>query len=46
MGSIDSKLDYVTGFKSIKSDNKSNMNRKVSRKKYPYGEGKPIKEDN
>ena len=46
MGSIDSKLDYLTGFKSIKSDNKSNMNREVSRKKYPYGEGKPVKEDN
>ena len=44
MGSIDSMLDYVTGFKSIKTDNKSNMNREVSRKKYPYGKGKPVKE--
>lgn len=45
LSSIDSKLDYITGFKSIKSDKKDNRSREVSRKKYPYGKGEPVKDE-
>jgi hypothetical protein len=45
LSSIDSKLDYITGFKNIKTDKGKNRSREVSRKNYPNGKGTPVKED-
>ena len=42
---IDAKLDYVSGFKSIKVDKEHNKNREVARFKYPFGLGEPIDDD-
>jgi len=42
---IDAKLDYVSGFKSIKVDKEDNKNREVTRLKYPFGLGEPIDDD-
>jgi hypothetical protein len=45
LSSIDAKLDYVTGFKNVKSDKKDNRTTEVSRKNYPGGRGKPVDEE-
>ena len=42
---IDAKLDYISGFKSIKVDKKDNKNREVTRLKYPIGLGDHIDDD-
>ena len=43
---IDAKLDFINGFKTIKTKGKSNREREVNRKNYPYGVGsKKPKED-
>ncbi len=45
LSSIDSKLDYITGFKSIKNDKEDNRSREVSRKNYPGGKGEPVEDE-
>ena len=45
LASIDAKLDYITGFKNVKSDKKDNRTTEVSRKNYPGGRGKPVDEE-
>jgi hypothetical protein len=45
LSSIDAKLDYITGFKNVKSDKKDNRTTEVSRKNYPGGRGKPVDEE-
>lgn len=41
---IDAKLDYVNGFKTIKTKGKGNKGREVKRSSYPYGKGTPVEE--
>jgi|TARA_B110000211_G_C13974511_1_gene506482 hypothetical protein len=38
LGNIDAKLDFVNGFKTIKTDD-NNKTKSVNRNKYPFGEG-------
>ena len=45
LSSIDYKLDYITGFKNIKTDKGNNRSIEVSRKNYPNGKGTFVKED-
>ena len=42
---IDAKLDFVNGFKTIKTKGEGNKEREVNRIKYPYGKGTPVPEE-